>query len=284
MDFRGLWRLGSEILLNFETDDDPELPDGAVRPRRSRVDLYFRVRGPCYGSFSSHVAQRNAEAAISVCAFAIGRPLVGSVTHISAPISEIGQLQHEQLDNLRLRSDIRPLCRKGVSLDLWSSLDSPGGLEAHTRVTTAIRTFDAASRQERSDVALILLTSAAESLVVPHTNWRKNKVTTRFIEFMVGLIPDAIDELVQHGNAEEVFGFSRGNKAPKTLRREFAERIYHLRSHPLHSGLPPGEGYNVMAMVDWQRGVRRTLVAAFVEAAILAYIESPRSSIIGLPG
>lgn len=194
-----------------------------------------------------------------------------------SPAEKVPDLERRQQD-----PELGNLARKGQSLDIWDRLTRLGGFESHSRAGAALRTFDAALRQDRGEVAVILLVSAAECLTVPARPWRKDRLTKRFVDFFDELMPAEVDAIVQHANAEESFGFARGQRPSRALRRDLLERLYQLRSQPLHEGLIATDSGAVM-FGDPARGMRRVLAADFTEGAILRYLKSPRSSLIGHP-
>jgi hypothetical protein len=94
--------------------------------------------------------------------------------------------------------------------------------------------------------------------------------------------PSELDQIVAHGNFEAAFEIRRGARTSRPLRRELLDKIYELRSGLVHSGLRPtyhGFG-NQLTFTD---DIRRILLADFAEGAILGYLASPRSSLIGHP-
>lgn len=122
----------------------------------------------------------------------------------------------------------------------------------------------------------------AECLTRLSTPWRDAKITKRFIEFFDGLMPDELDQMVAHGNFETVFGIRRGTRTTRPLRREMLELIYEYWPGNLHTGLrPSSRGFP--SGFDTGEGMRRALFVDFAESAILCYLSSPRSSIIGHP-
>jgi hypothetical protein len=158
----------------------------------------------------------------------------------------------------------------------------PGGFEVFSRARAALLSFDAALRQENDSVACILYVVSAESLTVPNTDWRRSRLTKRFIEFFVELMPKDIEEIISHQNFEETFGIKRGKRSARSLRRELLNVIYDYRSGHLHEGLVPSyRGLDV----GFEEGneLRRALFCDFAERAILRYLDAPRCSLIGHP-
>jgi hypothetical protein len=112
--------------------------------------------------------------------------------------------------------------------------------------------------------------------------WRDAKSTKRFIEFFRELIPTELDKMIDHGNFEAVFQIRRGKRSYSALRRELLAQIYDFRSGHVHAGLRPSYREFASGLPSWD-AIRRILFAEFAEAAILGYLKSPRSSLIGHP-
>ena len=127
---------------------------------------------------------------------------------------------------------------------------------------------------------MILYVVAAECLSNPFQPWKTERLTTRFIKFFDELMPGDLDSMVQHGNFEQAFGIVRGAKSPKKLRGMMLDSLYGFRSEPVHEGLAMAyEGFGFSGLA----GQRRMLASWFAEWAILRYLESPRTSLIGHP-
>ena len=87
---------------------------------------------------------------------------------------------------------------------------------------------------------------------------------------------------MQHGNFEESFGIKRGSRTPEKLRRILLTKIYGIRSNLVREGI--GQSYDMFSTEFPMEAVKRSLIADFVEMAILTFIESPRESCVGHPG
>jgi len=213
----------------------------------------------------------------AICTFALGRG-------VALPPSAFPS-RPEQVPDLEMRrtgSAVLTLARKYVSLDIFSPIAAPGGLEHFARMRAAFLTFDAAVQQQRDSVACILYVVAAEALSTPNTTWRDLKLTKRFIDFFDELMPSTLDQIIAHGNFEIVFGVRRGKRTSRSLRHELLDKIYDFRSGHLHAGLRPS--YRGFALgFGASDDIRRGLFADFAEGAILGYLASPRSSLIGHP-
>jgi hypothetical protein len=156
------------------------------------------------------------------------------------------------------------LARRNIPLNISEFIPCSGGNQIFDRLRRALLTFDAAAVQDRDNVACILYVVAAESLSVPNAPWRLSKVTNRFVSFFENLVPAELDAIIAHANFEQAFGIRRGQRTARALRKE-------LLNYPMGFGAAP---------ID---GARRVLFADFAEAAILRYIQSPHSSLIGHP-
>ena len=274
----GWRRVGANILLEFVEELPPDW-DGknTLFAPKAVVHVHVAVPAPCAGNFSSQVAHSAVETVVAICTFALGRA-------VSLPMSAFPTRPERipDLDRRHLDQSVLTLARKHVPLDIFSQIASPGGFDNFQRLRAALLTFDAAVHQERDSVACILYVVGAECLTTLDTDWRDVQLTKRFILFFDDLMSAELDQIAAHGNFEAVFGIRRGARTSKALRREMLGKIYEFRSGHLHSGLRPsyrGFASGFGAMDD----VRRALFAEFAEGAILRYLASPRSSVIGHP-
>ena len=274
----GWRRLGANVLLEFVEKIPPDWAESKpILAPKCIVNIHIATPGPGAGHFSSHIAHGVLETVGSICTLALGRPVKLPHAIFPAEAETLADLERRRSD-----PEILTLARKGVSLDIFSSLSVDGGLDIFRQVRAALITFDAAVRQDRNPVSAILYVVTGECLTKPNTSWRFQRLTKRFIEFFDELMPSDLDQIVAHGNFEEAFGIRRGTRTARTLRRELLKRIYGYRSGQLHEGLEPsyqGLGVSLDASAD----VRRGLLADFAEAAILRYLVAPRSSLVGHP-
>lgn len=273
----GWRRLGRSILLEFSEEQLEGAGDGKPQllAPKAQVKLHVAVPGPRAGHFSSHVAHSVIETVGAICTFALGRPVALPPTAFPAEVSETEELEQRKVD-----PSVLTLARKSVPLDIFGWLGQPGGFQVFERLRASLLTADAAVKQEHDSVAAILYVVAAECLTVPPGEWRQSRLTKRFREFYAEMIPEALDGIVNHANFEEAIGLKRGSRTARALRRDTLDRIYSYRSGLLHEGLDPVyRGF----IADVGSQMKRALFADFVEAAILAYIRAPRSSVVGLP-
>jgi hypothetical protein len=272
----GWRRLGSDILIEFSEELPTDWAEkNVLLAPKGITHVHMAIPGPRAGFLSSHIAREGIETVAAICTFALGRGVA-----LPPVVWPSKQEQVPDLDARRLDPAILTLARKHVSLDIFSPVTVPGGRHFFERMRAAFLTFDAALQQQHNFVASILYVVSAEALTTPNTDWRRSKPTKRFIEFFDELIPSQLDLIVAHDNFEAAFEIRRGIRTSRRLRRELLEEIYELRSGLVHSGLQPSyHGFGI----NLPDGIRRSLLADFAEGAILGYLASPRSSLIGNP-
>lgn len=276
---QGWARLASWILLNFRE----ELPAGRTvssdNPfvvHRALIDVHIAVPGPAYGPLTEPIAHQALEEVAAICTFALGRPV-----DLPPGIFPAGEEAVAELDARMHDASIGTLARDGVPLDIYERLFSLGGMDSVDRARGAFLSYDAAVRQQREQVALIMYVVAAECLTNPYQPWKTERLTARFINFFDELMPKDLDELVQHANFEDAFGIRRGSRSDRALRRDFLSTIYSQRSEPVHEGLSASfRGIGGMGSTSSQR---RALASLFAQNAILRFLESPRTTLIGHP-
>jgi len=271
----GWRRLGRDVLLEF-TEVGAEAVDHVMAPQ-ARVKVHIAAPGPRPGHFASHVAHGVLETVASICTFALGRSVALPATIFPTKPAELADLLSRHTNPAVLT-----LARKHVSLDIFTQLSVPGGLAIFRRERAALTTFAAAMSQDIDLVACMLYVVASECLTMPDTPWRHKQIIRRFLEFFEELIPSALDTIVAHDNFESVFGLRRGSRAAHSLRKRLLDRLYDFRSGLVHGGLPPSYRGLGLAVEDGST-VRRALFADFAEAAILGYLQAPRSTLIGHP-
>jgi hypothetical protein len=274
----GWVRLGWGVLLNFREN----VPEGEVQNETvlihptPNVDVYIGVAGPIEGPFTRPIAHQFMEVVAAICTFALGRPV-----NLPPTVWPVQHVRPEMITDLETRqadATLLTLARQGIPLDIFYL--TAEDKDSWRRLRGALLSYDAALRQQREQVAVILYVVAAECLTNPFQPWKTERLTTRFIKFFDELMPDHLDSMVQHGNFEQAFDIVRGSKLPHTLRRGLLGKLYGFRSEPVHEGLAMAyEGFGFSGLA----GQRRMLAAWFAEWAILRYLQSPRTSLIGHP-
>ena len=173
------------------------------------------------------------------------------------------------------------LARNHVSLDNFNEFAALGDLDGINRVRGALLSYHAALQQASPDVAMMLLVSSMEALIVPRPEWRKEKATKRFIEGIDALCHSVVEQLVNHPNVERAFSYvKRGG--PRARHRQLLDTIYALRSIPTHSGISPTGGA-IMSMLDSPGSLKVALLSDLARGAILSFLQAPWSSLIGHP-
>lgn len=277
-------RLSDRVILDFEdaapqqtaSKLEPPTPPLFVPDLRIRATIF--VPGPAAGSLARDTASAIFETVAAICAFALGRPVDDpNLAHF--PLSDLDAASHRGRQS---DPSILTLARDSVSLDIFGDLAALGGPEALVRARNTFITLHESQRQRNPDISVMLDISAIEALLSPSTQhpWRKERVTRRFREGVLGLCLDAVDEILIHPNLETAFGYrKRGGR--ERQRREIVDHIYDLRSLPTHTGIGPS-GFSFM-MIGGDHGLRLALLSDLTRAALLAYLQAPRSSLVGHP-
>jgi hypothetical protein len=277
--FVGWAKLGRHVFVEFAEAPlgGDWNPDQTLFAPKALCHIHVAVPAPCPGFFSSYAAPSFVEVAAAICTFALGRAVTLPPAVFAAPQDKVADLDAKRAD-----TSIGTLTRKRVPLDVFGFLDYPGGQDTFERARSALLTFDAAKQTKHDSVACVLFVVTAECLTSVHTSWQTEKVTRRFWEFFEQLMPADLDAIVNHQNFLEVFDIKRGVRTDQQMRKKLLEKIYSFRSGNVHSGLKPI--YRGFASgVDGGGVARRSFFADFAEAAILRFIESPRSSVVGHP-
>jgi len=182
---------------------------------------------------------------------------------------------------LRYDNSILGLARDHVSLDVFDEFMALGDQDGFMRVRGALLSYHAALQQANPDVALMLLVTSLEALIVPRPVWRKEKATKRFIEAIGELCPDVVGDVVNHANVEQAFGYRRRGGI-EARRRQLLDRIYDLRSNPTHSGIRLS-GVGMLSILADPGRMRVALLSDLARGALLRFLQAPRSSLIGHP-
>jgi hypothetical protein len=269
----GWRRLGDQILLEFEPDPASDRQQLFAPSTRIRVHLFAPGGGP--GPLSGKIASNLLEFARVVCTFALGRSVDGS----PAPPSLVRSEHGHAAENLRFDQNVLTLARSSVPLDPFT-LMSLGDIQSVNRYHSALIAFDAALRQSNADVAAILFVSGIEAIVSPDPTWRKQRLVARFVKAVLDYAPDTVDGLLNHANIEQAFAFRLTGGQDKQ-RRKLLERIYEIRSMPVHSGL--SMAFGLLDSENISRQLRVALLSDLYQGVLLAFLQSPRSSLVGHP-
>jgi hypothetical protein len=272
----GSRRLSDAALLEFS----PELPENPGVPQifvpQTEIKVTIFVPGPIASALTDRTAAGIAETVGAICALALGRVVEVPFAIFPAEADDARTARAHRYDVA-----IQGLARDHISLDLFGEFAALGGMDGLMRVRGSLLSYHAALQQASPDVALMLLVSSIEALIVPRPAWRKDKATKRFIKAIDKLCPDVVDTLVNHANVEQAFDYKRRG-GPKARRRQLLDQIYMLRSNPTHSGLGLS-GAGMLSMLIGPGTMRVALLSDLARGALLEFLQAPRSSLIGHP-
>ena len=235
------------------------------------------IPGPYKCELSDRVAAGVSDLVAAICALALGTP-VKRFPMLSFLRGDDRKLAEES----RRDPQILGLARDSVSLDIIGEFQGIGGLDGFMKVRNSLITYHAALEQSNADVVVMLMVTAIEALVTPNQSWAKDgRTTQRFISAVISVVPGAVDELLEHANCEEAFGY-RQRGGTNRRRIDLLSRIYELRSNPSHRGLSASGASFMSAMAD-SGSMRAALLSDLARAMILAFVQAPRSFLTGHP-
>ncbi len=266
-------RLGARVLLEFVMEG-PENPQPLFVPKTT-INVSIFTPGPGPGPLSQEIAEGLLEVIRVVCAFALGRP-------VDSPGMIFPADDDKASEALARRTDlsILGLARNSQSLDVFDELIAFAGTQAALKVRGSLVAYEAALRQTNADVATILFVSAMEALIAPSTEWRRNRTVARFKRAVSELCTPAIDSLLAHANVEEAFAFKKRGGTNRQ-RKDLLDRIYDMRSRPVHSGLDLMPGF--MRSMTGSGSMRIALLSDLYHAMLLVFLQAPRSFLTGHP-
>jgi hypothetical protein len=269
-------RLGTRVLLDFvpEPPKEPGIPQLFAPQTNIKVNIF--VPGPIASGLTNSIAMGTVEVVAAICALALGRTVEWPLTIFPAAPEDAEVAKASRYD-----ASILSLVRDGISLDIFDEFRALGGDDGVMRVRGALLSYHAALQQASPDVAMILLITSMEALIVPRPEWRKDKATKRFIEVTDQLCPDAVEAIVNHANVEQAFAYRRRGGIG-ARHRQLLDQIYTLRSNPTHSGIGLS-GAGMMSMFANPGNLRVGLLSDLARRALLNFLQAPRSSLIGHP-
>lgn len=268
----GRRRLADRAMLEFT--EAPDHPPGVVRlfAPVTQIRALLFVPGPTAGPLSKQVAISFGEVVAAACSLALGRCVALSPTSYELPASaEVAASAGE----IRHAVDIPGLSRDSVSLDVFGELFNRGGAEALARSAGALLAYHGALQESNADLATMSLVTAIEALILPRGEWRKDKVTKRFIEAVQDLCPQAVDEVLLHADVEEAFVYTKGGGS-MTQRDQLLNRIHELKSALTHEGMGR-PGTDASRTFGHPAAMRVALLSGLARAAMLSFIQAPRS-------
>lgn len=273
--FKGAWRLGLDVLVEFEQRGTPEQQAFPPLFPNQSLKVRFRSAGPgTSGPGVQRDALRLAAHIRTILSFVSASPLTAS-TPMVVPLDGPGrQATSEQL---RPEAPTPPLTVDNCVV--WEYLNwqaTEGSREALERSFNAMLAFEHGMSQPTLEAATVFFVTAMEALAVPNHRWKTLRVTKRFQMFIVELCNDTLLETIKHGNFAQIFGDISNPK-------ELAAALYNHRSKPAHSGnfglrtplFFPGSNHLDQVAVS--------LIAQIARSAILHFLIQPRSSLYGHP-
>jgi hypothetical protein len=265
-------RLGPKILLDF-TEEESVAP-AFLAPAVS-IKATIQVAGPIFSRLTERLSMGMMEIVGAICALALGRSV--EFPWNIFPLDD----NADYSTRFRSQEDIGNLACDRVSLDIFRDFGALGDVDGMMRARSSFLSYHAALQQSSPDVAMMLFVSAMESLIVPRASWRKDKATKRFVESIAVLCPSAIDELIEEASIERAFEYKKRG-GPTALRRQLLNQIYALRSDPTHSGVGLS-GSGMLGAFTEPGAMRLPFLSKLARAALLSFLEAPRSSLIGHP-
>lgn len=267
----GLRRLSDVVLLDFTESPDQD-PGAVLFGQATTMEATFFVPGPAPSDLATRTAAGLAEITASICAFAMGRVIEVAPMVMPAPDAE-----RQVAESRRYDQTILELARDGIALTPFR-----GDLDLLVRLRGVFLAYHAALQQSSSDVATMLFVIAIEALIAPRASWGKDRVTKRFVESLVELCPATVDALLATPGVEAALGYRRRGGLPRQ-RKQLLEQMYELRSLTSHAG-PGLSGQALISAMTEPGSARVALASRLALAAIIAFMDAPRSSLVGHPG
>lgn len=266
--FTGRWRLGNDALAEFSIEDPKQLAAFA----KQTIKVTFRCIGPGHGPRSSIFARRQADIIRAVLSFCMASVLEGG--GLVRPVTD---------DNFppgsEVNSALPELSVQG--LPVWSRISdaaSNGAFELVARVVNSLTAYEHALDQPTDAAATVFYVAAIEALTVPNHRYANQRVTSRFVESLLALANAKLQEALLHANFAE--GFESGKRRVKNS-KDLANRIYGLRSSPVHTGTFGLERDAFFHMTSMGGPIRAALLGEIAETAILEFLRRPFTSLIG---
>ncbi|MFO1503492.1 MAG: hypothetical protein U1F39_06715 [Steroidobacteraceae bacterium] len=266
--FRGKWRLGRDVLTEFTIDD----PKDMVAFSQQKIKATFRCVGPGHGPRAADLARRQSDVIRAVLSFTTASIVEGGEFARPATSEEFpaGSEVNAAISELKVHDIL-----------VWSRIAefaSMGATELVSRIVNALTAFEHALHQSTDGAAVMFYVAAIEALTVPNHRYSHLRVSKRFSEAVTALAGPKLVETIEHKNFSEAFeSTSKRIKTPKQL----ADRIYRLRSSPVHSGRFGLERNLMFGVATMGGGMRAALLAEIAEAAILEFLRCPFTSLVG---
>lgn len=265
--YDGNWKLGSDAVLKFKQLGESGLQ---MFPNQTVV-LVFQSPGPGHGPFGANVARTWATFMRALVALASAAPVSG--LNLLSPARDAFLAEA-----LLLRTDNTTPELQIDGKRVWervARLYHCGAREAFDRFFGALQAYEQALSQRNAGASIVFFVTAIEALTVPNAPWKQDRVTKRFVEFLLEACPEAIDEVLKHTNFGQAFGRPMN-------RKQFADHLYKLRSSPVHTGRL-GQITSATFLDDDGASMRVALVSDVARAAIMRFLDVPFSVLTGHP-
>jgi hypothetical protein len=266
--FKGRWRLGKDVLADFAVEDPAQLAAFA----KQTISVTFRCIGPGHGPRSATFARKQADFIRAALSFCTASRLEGG--GFVKPVTDDGFPPGSEVNGALPELSVQ-------GLPIWSRLSeaaSNGAIELVDRVINAVTAYEHALEQPTEGAATVFYVAAMEALTVPNHRYSNQRVTSRFTQSLLALARPKLEETLKHANFAEAFESTKKRvKTPADL----ANRIYGLRSSPVHTGKFGLERDVFVGMTSMEGPIRAALLGEIAEAAILEFLRCPFTSLIG---
>lgn len=234
-------------------------------------EVHFRSIGPGHGPFARKFGIKWAILIRGLFALASATPFEGPFT-----IFPVSPEEEQSNVDILSKNNTSQFHIDGIPVwDAVAGMHQEGAYEAFSRLFNSLQAFEQALLQQNDGAAIIFFVTAIEALATPNTKWAQERITKRFIEFLLLTCSDTLDEALAHANFESAFGKINGAK-------KLVERIYELRSARVHTG-KFGETSGGIFGEDTSSQTRVMLVAEIARTAIIRFLFNPTSSLVGHP-
>jgi len=266
--FNGRWRLGTDAIADFTVEDLKQLAAFA----KQTIIVTFRCIGPGHGPRSALLARRQADVIRAALSFCTASALEGDA--FVKPVRDDGFPPGSEVNSALPELSVQ-------EIPIWSRLSeavSNGAIELVARVVNALTAYEHALNQPTDGAATVFYVAAIEALTVPNHRYSNQRVASRFTKSLLALAAPKLEETLKHANFAEAFESAKKRvKTPADL----ANRIYGLRSSPVHTGQFGLERDFFVGMTSMGGPIRAALIGEIAESAILEFLMCPFTSLIG---
>jgi hypothetical protein len=268
----GPFRFTDDALLDFTQNmSEP----GPINPPDFTVDVTFRSPGPGPGPFTSKAVSEIATQIRTATAYWTAAFLQKEP---DASLTFPAEQHHVDAAQAHLADPaVQYMAADGTSLGprIYEFAQLGGDAELFQRVMGGLYAYEQSLSQASEYVAIVMLVSAIEALSVPNTPWEGKRKVARFIDFVLTVAPETLDQVIAHRNFSDAFGNRRSQK-------KFLDEIYNRRSRPLHSGSLQHHVQGFFGNLT-EGPMRVALVSGLVRDCIANFLFAPVSMLTGHP-